>query len=53
MDEIMKAKDVAKYLRISLITVYKHTKLGIIPAFRIGGAWRYSRSEIEKMMEGK
>jgi excisionase family DNA binding protein len=47
---ILTADEVAEYLKLSKITVYKLAKNGSIPAFRVGGSWRFSKSNIEKMM---
>ena len=44
---IMTVSDVAKYLGMHRITIYKLTKAGIIPAFKIGGQWRFKRSAID------
>ena len=47
---ILTADEVADYLKLSKITVYKLTKDGSLPGFRVGGSWRFSKSNIEKMM---
>jgi excisionase family DNA binding protein len=48
---ILTADEVAEYLKLSKITVYKLAKQGSIPGFRVGGSWRFNRSFIEKMMK--
>jgi excisionase family DNA binding protein len=47
---ILTADEVADYLKLSKITVYKLAKDGSLPGFRVGGSWRFSKSNIEKMM---
>jgi excisionase family DNA binding protein len=47
---ILTADEVAEYLKLSKITVYKLAKDGSLPGFRVGGSWRFSKSNIEKMM---
>jgi len=47
---ILTADEVAEYLKLSKITVYKLAKNGSLPGFRVGGSWRFSKSNIEKMM---
>ena len=47
---ILTADEVAQYLKLSKITVYKLAKDGAIPGFRVGGSWRFSKSSIEKLM---
>ena len=43
---IMTVDEVAEYLKLSKITVYKLTQKGEIPGFRIGSSWRYNRDKI-------
>ncbi len=38
--------NVAELLSISLVTLWKYTKEGIIPAFRIGTKVRYKESDV-------
>ena len=45
--EIMTAKEVAAYFNIHLLTVHKYAREGKIPAFKIGGEWRYKKEEIK------
>jgi excisionase family DNA binding protein len=47
---ILTADEVAEYLKLSKITVYKLAKDGSLPGFRVGGSWRFSKGNIEKMM---
>lgn len=46
--EMMTLRDVAEYLNCNYTTVFRLAHSGEIPAFRLGGSWRLSRSEIEK-----
>jgi excisionase family DNA binding protein len=48
MHEIMTPKEVARYLQISLLTVYKYAKQGTIPGFRIGNSWRFHKENIDQ-----
>jgi excisionase family DNA binding protein len=47
MPEIMTPKEVAQYLKMSVLTVYKHAKQGTIPGFRIGNSWRFDKKRID------
>ena len=49
-DIILTADEVADYLKLSKITIYKLAKDGVLPGFRVGGSWRFSKANIEKMM---
>ena len=42
--------EVADYLHVSLATVHRLARHGLIPAFRIGSDYRFGRDEIEKWM---
>jgi excisionase family DNA binding protein len=46
---IMTVDEVAAYLKLSKITVYKLTQKGEIPGFRIGSSWRYNRDAIDEI----
>ncbi len=53
MQRLMTIKDVADYLRLSKVTVYKMTRQGKIPASKIGKQWRYNKSEIDSWLKQK
>ena len=52
MEEIMIPKEVASYLKLSVLTVYKHAKQGTIPGFRIGNSWRFDKNKIDAALLG-
>ena len=52
MGEIMIPKEVASYLKLSVLTVYKHAKQGTIPGFRIGNSWRFDKKKIVAALLG-
>jgi excisionase family DNA binding protein len=47
-DEIITIKEVAEYLKIKEKTAYALAAKGEIPGFKVGGAWRFRKSEIDK-----
>jgi len=53
VQRLMTIKEVADYLRLSKVTVYKMTRQGKIPASKIGKQWRYSKSEIDSWVKQK
>jgi len=53
VQKLMTIKEVADYLRLSRVTVYKMTRQGKIPALKIGKQWRYNRSEIDSWVKQK
>jgi excisionase family DNA binding protein len=40
-------KDVAEYLKVTERTIYRLAAAKKIPAFKVGGSWRFSRADIE------
>jgi len=53
MQRLMTIKELADYLRLSKVTVYKMTRQGKIPASKIGKQWRYNKSEIDSWLKQK
>lgn len=51
--DIMTIDEVAKYLRVSERTVYDWAQKQEIPCGKIGTAWRFKRSEIERWVDEK
>ena len=46
--EIVTVRDLAKYLHCHQSTIYRLAKSGGIPAFRLGGGWRFKIGEIDR-----
>ena len=46
--EVMTVPGVAAYLNCHKSTVYRLVSSGELPAFRLGGDWRFLRSQIDK-----
>ncbi len=49
--DIMTLREVAKYLGLHTMTVYKLTRDGRVPAAKIGGQWRFKRDVLEHWLE--
>lgn len=45
--EILTIKQVADYLKVTDRTIYRLAAAKKIPAFKIGGTWRFSRADID------
>ena len=52
-DEIMTIQEVAAYLKIKEKTAYRLVAEGKIPGFKVGGAWRFRRAEIETWIDAQ
>lgn len=50
-DEILTIREVAAYLKLTEKTAYRLAAEGDIPGFKVGGSWRFRRSEIEKWID--
>ena len=46
----MTAEEVARYLKLNKITVYKYAQQGRIPGIKIGNRWRFDREKIEELV---
>lgn len=44
-------EDVLGYLRVTPRTIYRLIRSGALPAVRIGGQWRFRRSDIDRWLE--
>jgi excisionase family DNA binding protein len=47
-DEILTVKELGEILQVHPSTIYKLTRLGKIPAFRVGSDWRFRKDVIER-----
>jgi excisionase family DNA binding protein len=47
-DEILTLEEVAAYLKAGRRTVYRFAANGQIPAFKLGGTWRFRRTELDR-----
>jgi excisionase family DNA binding protein len=45
LNEILTMDEVATYLKAGKRTVYRLASSGQIPAFKLGGTWRFRRAE--------
>lgn len=49
---VMTPKEVADYLQLHLVTVYRLLKKQEIPAVKVGGQWRFLRNQIDDWLGG-
>jgi len=47
-DEILTLDEVAAYLKAGKRTVYRLAAEGKLPAFKLGGTWRFRRSDLDE-----
>ena len=46
-DEILTLKEVAEYLKLAEKTAYRLAAEGKLPGFKVGGSWRFRKSQLE------
>lgn len=51
--KLLKTKELAEYLKLTEVTIYKHAKEGKIPALRVGGMWRFDKDQIDGFLKSK
>ena len=49
--EILTIKEVAEYLKVTERTIYRLAGAKKIPAFKVGGTWRFSRADIDEWIK--
>jgi len=49
--EILTIKQVADYLKVTERTIYRLAAAKKIPAFKVGGTWRFSRADIDRWIK--
>jgi excisionase family DNA binding protein len=47
-DTVFTVQEVAAYLRMQPVTIYKHAKAGKLPCFKVGANWRFKKSTIDR-----
>jgi len=51
--DVMTVREVAEYLKLTEKTTYRLVADGKIPGFKVGGAWRFRRADIDAWIETK
>ena len=49
--DVMTVREVAEYLKVKERTIYRLVARGDIPAFKVGGSWRFRKGEIDQWTE--
>jgi len=48
VSDFLTAEEVAGYLKVDIMTIYRLSKEGKIPASKIGHLWRFKKTEIDE-----
>ncbi|CAM3394614.1 helix-turn-helix domain-containing protein [Corallococcus sp. ZKHCc1 1396] len=52
-DEILTLPEVAQLLKVAEKTVYTMAQKGELPAFKVGGQWRFRRANLDSWIDAK
>ena len=52
-DEILTIDEVAAYLKAGKRTVYRLAASGKLPAFKLGGTWRFRRGDLNQWIASR
>lgn len=47
-EQILTIRELADYLKIAEKTAYRFASEGKVPGFKVGSAWRFRKSEIDR-----
>lgn len=47
MKDVLTVNELAEYLRMKPLTIYKHLSLSKLPGFKMGSCWRFRREAVE------
>jgi excisionase family DNA binding protein len=50
---IMTIREVADYLKVTERTIYRLAGAKQIPAFKVGGSWRFSKADIDRWIQSQ
>ncbi len=53
LDEILTLPEVAQLLKVAEKTVYTMAQKGVLPAFKVGGQWRFRRADLDAWIDAK
>ncbi|MBF0254830.1 MAG: helix-turn-helix domain-containing protein [Candidatus Omnitrophica bacterium] len=50
-EDVFTVPELANYLRMKPITIYKHVAGGKLPGFKVGSQWRFKKRTIDNWIE--
>lgn len=53
VDNVFTVRELAKYLRMKPLTIYKHASAGKLPGFKVGSHWRFKKDTIDRWIESQ
>lgn len=52
-EPLLNIHQVADYLQLNLSTVYQWAQQGRLPAIKLGGRWRFRRSDLDRWLDAQ
>ena len=50
---VFTVQELAQYLRMKPLTIYKHASGGKLPGFKVGSHWRFKRATIDQWIQSQ
>ncbi|MBD3426048.1 MAG: helix-turn-helix domain-containing protein [Candidatus Omnitrophica bacterium] len=50
---VMTVEELAEYLKMKVVTIYKHAQEGKIPGFKVGSKWRFKKETIDEWIKNQ
>ncbi len=50
-DRLLNIYEVARFLGVSIRTVYRLVRRGELRAFKVGSVWRFKQDDVDEMLE--
>ena len=50
MGQILTTKELAEYLKLTEVTIYKYMSESKVPGFKVKGRWRFDKDKIDKVL---
>ena len=50
MGQMLTAQELAEYLKLTKVTIYKYANEGKIPGTKIGSRWRFNKDMIDELL---
>ena len=51
--DVFTVQELASYLRMRPLTIYKHASGGKLPGFKVGSHWRFKRATIDQWIQSQ
>ena len=53
MGQVLTTKELAKYLKLTEVTIYRYANEGKVPGRRVGSRWRFDKDKIDELLQSK